>query len=375
MKKIAYTATIPAVIHAFLREHINAAASEYSVTLITHPANAGLLDDLPANFIPIAFERKISPWRDLVTFIQLIICFRRERFALVHSIMPKTGLLTMLAGFLTGVPIRIHSFGGHVWSNKKGLQRGFLKGFDKLIVLFATQVLVDSASQRDFLVAEGVLYPEQALLLEHGSICGVNPNRFKPNVEIRRTVRLEIQISMEQTVILFLGRLNRDKGIPELAEAFANLSVVCDDILLLLVGAEEDFPFTEVQKLCAARPELLRRVLFTAQPERYMASADIFCLPSYREGFGLGIIEAAACGVPAVATRIDGITDAVDEGKTGLLVPAGDVTALTQALLKLIKDRQLRQNMGQAAKARALDLFSSEKITAALLKLYRERLL
>ena len=82
------------------------------------------------------------------------------------------------------------------------------------------------------------------------------------------------------------------------------------------------------------------------------------------------IIEAAACGVPAVASRIYGITDAVEAGKTGLLFPAGDVSALTQALLKLLEDRNLRQKMGDAARARTLELFSSQNITGEMLELY-----
>jgi glycosyltransferase involved in cell wall biosynthesis len=101
-----------------------------------------------------------------------------------------------------------------------------------------------------------------------------------------------------------------------------------------------------------------------------MAAADIFCLPSYREGFGMTIIEAAACAVPAVASRIYGITDAVVDGKTGLLIPCGDVAALTQALLKLILEDNLRQQMGNAARVRALELFSATYFTREMVNLY-----
>jgi len=103
-----------------------------------------------------------------------------------------------------------------------------------------------------------------------------------------------------------------------------------------------------------------------------MAAADIFCLPSYREGFGQVIIEAAACAVPTVASRIYGITDAMEDGKTGSQFPAGNVAALTKNLLALIDDSASRRKMGEAARVRALELFASEKITAELVRRYEE---
>lgn len=374
MEKLCFVATIPAVVHSFLKGHIRASAEKWSAKIISNPDGAELLDDLDAQFIPLAIERKLSPWRDLQVLAQLVILFRRERFDLVHSIMPKTGLLAMLAGWLAGVPNRIHTFTGQVWANKQGWKRSTLKLFDKLIVLFSTHVLVDSPSQRDFLISERVLPQGKSVVIGHGSICGVDAHRFHPDTQVKVAVHAELSISLEQTVILFLGRLNRDKGILDLATAFADIASHRTDVMLVLVGAEEDVPFARVQEICGVYRERLRRVSFTPKPERYMAAADIFCLPSYREGFGQVIIEAGASGVPTVASRIYGITDAVEDGNTGLLFPAGDVAALTQALLKLIVDRKLRQQMGEAARVRALELFSSQKITEEMLALYSELL-
>lgn len=372
MKKICFVATIPAVVHSFLKEHIRASAAKWSVKIISNPNGAELLNGTKAEFIPLAIERKISLWRDLLALIHLVTLFRHERFDLVHSIMPKTGLLSMLAAWLTRVPVRMHTFTGQVWANSRGWKRGALKMFDRLIVIFATHVLVDSPSQRDFLVSEGVLPKGKGMVIGHGSICGVDACRFHPDTGLRDRVRAELGINQGQTAILFLGRLNRDKGILELARAFADIASHRSDVVLVLVGAEEDVLFAHIQETCGAYHDRLRRVNFTPTPERYMAAADIFCLPSYREGFGQVIIEAAASGVPAVASRIYGITDAVEDGKTGLLFPAGDVVALTQALLRLVEDQALRQGMGETARKRALELFPSEKITGELLDLYDE---
>ncbi len=368
MKKLCYIATIPAVIHAFLQDHIHASAQKYSVSIISNPTDAELLASINARFIPLVVQRKISVWQDLRVLVQLIRLFRRERFDLVHSIMPKTGLLTMLAGYLAGVPIRVHTFTGQVWANKQGFKRLALKMFDKIIVSFATHTLMDSPSQRDFLIQEGVVPRDKGIVIGQGSICGVDPNRFHADTATRLSTRAALNIAPDATVLLFLGRLNRDKGMPELAAAFVEILKKYPHTILLLVGAKEDFPFAKIQAICGS--EQLRRVSFTPHPEHYMAAADIFCLPSHREGFGQVIIEAAATGVPTVASRIYGITDAVAENKTGLLFPAGDVAALTTALLRLIEDEPLRLQMGESAKQRVLTLFSSQKITRDMQDFY-----
>lgn len=372
MKKLCFVATIPAAVHAFLKGHIRASAEKWSVKIVANPAGAEMLSGLGAQFIPLAIERKPAPWRDLCAFVHLVILFRRERFDLIQSITPKAGLLTMLAGWLAGVPVRMHTFTGQVWATKRGWKRGVLKIFDRLIVLFATHVLVDSPSQCDFLVAEGILPQGKGVVIGQGSICGVDAQRFHQDVQERDLVRTELDIGLKQTVILFLGRLNRDKGMLDLAAAFCDIASRSNDVVLVLVGAEEDVPFSRVQEICGVHRGRLRRVSFTSEPERYMAAVDIFCLPSYREGFGQVIIEAAASGVPTVASRIYGISDAVEDGKTGLLFPAGDVVALTQALERLITDIDLRRQMGEAARLRALALFRSQKITDEVMALYSE---
>lgn len=370
MKKICYVATIPAAIHTFLRGHIQAAAAVYEVTVVCNFTDVNLLEGLNARLILLPIERNPSPLKDIQTLLQLYKLFRREKFDIVHSHMPKTGLLGMLAAWLAGIPIRINTFHGEVWASRKGWRRTPLKLLDKLVGLLATDILLVSASQQSFLVQEGVLPPGKGKLIGSGSICGVDPLRFHPDAAARSAVRDGLGINQDATIILFVGRLNRDKGLLDLATAFHTIAGQYPDVVLLLVGAEEDVPFYLIQEICFAEHKRLHHISFTTLPERYMAASDIFCLPSYREGFGMTIIEAAACGVPAVASRIYGITDAMEDGKTGLLFPAGNVEALTQALLKLIKDRKLREEMGEMARVRALERFPSQKIIGEMLALY-----
>ena len=260
VKKLCYVATIPAAVHAFLRVHIQAAADKYEVTVICNSADKHLLDGLNARVILLPIERRPSPWRDMLVLFQLFKLFRRERFDIVHSIMPKIGMLAMLAARLARLPIRIHTFTGQVWVTKHGAQHMLLKWFDKLIGNLATCILADSPSQRDFLVNEKVLQPGKAKVIGAGSICGVDPLRFHPDFEVRQTVRHDLGITKDARVILFVGRLNQDKGILDLAAAFNVIAKHNPDVVLLLVGAEEDVPFNRIQEICYAERDRLMAV-------------------------------------------------------------------------------------------------------------------
>lgn len=375
-KKVCWVVTSLLIVKFFLVPHLVALSREHEVTLIVNVDDQDFLNslELPVTVISVNIARKVAPWRDMQALWQLIRIFRVRHFDLVHSISPKGGLLGMLAAWITGVPVRIHTFQGEVWASRRGLWRAVLKFMDRLVAGIATQLTVVSHSERQFLLDEGIIPSGKSVVLANGSICGVDTARFYPNAAMRDKARRESGISDDAAVILFLGRLNRDKGVLDLAKSFTAIAATMPDAILLLVGPEEERIFEEVRRICAGYGERIKRVGFTSHPEDYMVAADVLCLPSYREGFGLVVIEAAATGVPAVCSRIYGITDAVEEGKTGLLFPAGDIAALTQALLKLLEDRVLRQQMGEAARVRALELFPSQKIIEEMLALYAKLL-
>jgi glycosyltransferase involved in cell wall biosynthesis len=280
----------------------------------------------------------------------------------------------MFAAMLAGVRHRVHTFTGQVWVTRRGWRRWMLRKADALLASLTSRILVDSPSQREFLVSEGVFDADKAEVIGKGSICGVDSARFHPDSEERRTLRDTLGIPQSDPVLLFLGRLNRDKGVLDLVEAFAALAQRCPEPRLLLVGPDEDGLAERIAQASGAAAGRVQRIDYTAQPERYMAAADIFCLPSYREGFGQVLVEAAAAGLPAVASRIYGITDAVVEGETGLLHPPGDVVAIQAALAQLICDAPRRAAMGERARRRALAEFSQAESTQGLMAFYGKML-
>lgn len=371
-KRICIVTTVPYALIMFMRPHIDMFASQYDVTLITNGVeeDVRILLGEHVHFLPLNIARKISLWSDLRALIDLYKVLRRERFDVVHSLTPKTGLLAMLAGFFAGAPNRIHTFTGQVWVNKKGIARFGLKMFDKLIAACATRLLADSFSQRQFLVNQGVVGAEKIEVLGHGSVCGVDIERFRPNSAIRNATRAELGIAGDAIVYLFLGRLNRDKGIQDLGRAFAALADSMPNAHLLVVGPDEGGMDDELQKILKRTPGRFHRIGFTTEPEKYMACADILCLPSYREGFGSVIIEGAAMGVPSVVSNIYGLTDAVVNSETGILHEPKNVREIEMALRTLSFDSDMREKMGKRAQDRVYSYFTIDIAKGAMRDYY-----
>lgn len=372
MSRLCFVAASEMTLKAFLREHIRAASRRYEVLAVANCTQARALRDIgvPVDVTPVGIERRIAPLADLVALWRLWRLFRRAAPDLIHSVTPKAGLLAMLAARAARVPVRIHTFTGQVWATRRGLARAALKGFDRLIAACATHVLADSASQREFLLAEGVVRAERIAVLAQGSISGVDGERFRPDPAARETVRAQAGIPPEAVLFLYLGRLTRDKGLLDLARAFGSVQ----DGWLMLVGPDEEGLAGEIRDACGGSAARLRFAPYTDRPEVFMAAADVFVLPSYREGFGSAVIESAAAGIPAIGTRIYGVTDAIVDGVTGFLVPPRDPAALAARMRQLASDAQLRLRLGAAARARALRDFSMAEVTRATLAYYAERL-
>ncbi len=372
LKSVCFVVSNPLTLKCFLLDHLAALSRVCRLTCIANWDDpAGLLQcgvDVPLVRVPI--ERTISPGRDLQALWTLQGYFRRNRVDVVHSVTPKAGLLAMTAAALAGVPVRIHTFTGQVWANRSGLERTLLKALDTWLAAMATHILVDSESQRDFLVRGNIVPAKKSRVLANGSICGVDTLRFRPDSGARTRIRQREGIPEQSVVFLYVGRLKVDKGILNLAQAFARLGVDCSEAWLLIVGPDEEALAPRIERICTAVAQRLRFIGFSAVPQEYMAAADVLCLPSRREGFGSVIIEAASVGIPAVASNIYGITDAVESSVTGLLHAAGDVADLQSKMKEMMDDQESRKRMGTNARLRAGRSFSKELVTSALLDFY-----
>jgi glycosyltransferase involved in cell wall biosynthesis len=370
--RVCFVVTNTFALNAFLASPIDGlAAAGWEITVALNTADGEIAESIRrhAEVVDLAMRREISPIADLPVLARLWRLMRARRFDVVHSITPKAGALAMTASFFARVPVRMHTFTGQVWVTRQGILRRFLQAMESYVAACATHVLADSPSQREFMVSHGIVAADKLEVLAEGSICGVDIHRFRPRPEVRAARRQALGIPDDAIVLLYVGRLHPDKGLGELGCAFERLAARNPRVHLLLVGPDES-GLAHVHSGVVNARSRVHAVGRTTEPEAYMAAADVFCLPSYREGFGMSLLEAAACGVPAVASRIYGITDAVDENVTGLLVPPRDADALAGALERIIQDAPLRLRLGAAARERAARLFAKDVLQQAWLGLY-----
>ncbi len=379
--RIVCVATVPFFVVAQLGGQIAAMlATGMHVTLVTSPGTE--LERLPAhpNLAIHTFEirRDISLHADWRALWRLIRLFRGCRPDIVHSTTPKAGLLAAVAAWVARVPVRLHTFTGQSWLGLQGPKRWLARQADRVIGRLNTMCYADSPSQCRFLVEEGLLPGKRIATIGHGSLAGVDIERFSSDrlgPQLRSRVRAKLNIGTETPVLLFIGRIARDKGIRELLDAAQQLHADGIDLCLLLVGPMDD---EAGGKGTVNRAEFdglpfLRYIGYTPTPEHYLCAADVFCLPSYREGFGTTVIEAAAMGLPTVGTRINGLIDAVVDGETGLLVEPMNARVLADALRILLTMPELRKHLGIRARERVVRLFAADQVNVALFAEY-ERL-
>lgn len=375
LPRMCVIVTTPLVIHFFFKPHLRELAKYFDLTLAYNQQSDRYLQplNLLVREVDVGLERKITPLRDLLSFFRLFRLFGRERFDVVVSLVPKAGLLGMLAAWLLRVPHRVHIFQGEVWAARNGPMRWVLKSLDSLTARLATHVLAVSASEIRFLEREGVIPADKAKVLGPGSICGVDTKRFRPDSYVRQLVRAELGIPEQAVVCIFLGRLTVDKGVLDLAQAFAQSAKHENNLWLLIAGPDEEQIERRLRSLVPG--DINSRMLtlgFTEYPERFLAAADFLCLPSHREGFGMVIVEAAAVGIPAIGTRIHGITDAIEDGYTGQLVTAGDVSALAEAIRRWCECPQERRLYADRAYDRVITALEQEKVVAKYVGFFRD---
>ena len=323
----------------------------------------------------IEMPRRITPLQDLIALSKICGSFRRLRPHIVHAHTPKGGLLGMFGAWLSRVPVRLYHMHGLPYLTATGWKRRLLMWSEYLSCRFAHRVICVSASVRAVAVDAGLCPADKIRVLLQGSCNGVDAAvRFNPSLlgdEVRNATRRKYDIPCEAIVVGFVGRLVRSKGIVELADAWGTLRQEFPSLHLLLVGpAESGDPVPrEIEERLRNDP----RVHLVGEewdiPPVY-ATMDMLVLPTYREGFPIVLLEAAAMKLAIVATNVPGCVDAVQDGVTGTLIPPYDSRQLVAAVRRYLRDPELSHRHGEAARARVLRDFSDRAMWKAVYEEY-----
>lgn len=351
-------------------EAFEQAGFETTVICADDPDLNGWLPD-GVRFIPVPFSRVLSPLSDLAVLFKLIRIFRKEKFSIIQYSTPKASLLGSMAAFLARAPIRIYILWGLYYTGQQGAKRFLFKAFEKLICRLSHRIIPIAHEMVDFAVSEGLGKRSQYEVMLHGSACGVDLDRVDPDKwkDSKSKIRDQYHIPENGVLIGTVARLTGDKGINELVAAFDRISDQIPGVYLLLVGRQEekDRLLPETERIIRDNPRI-RTTGWQENPLPYYAAMDVFCLPTYREGFGEVNLEAQAMGLPVVSTDTIGPRESVENGVTGFLVEPKSTEALVEPLTELLRSSELRSRMGQAARQRVADKFDRKKMIQAIVQ-------
>lgn len=341
----------------FLRE------AGFRVTLVCSPGE--LLDCTAAregvNAIELEMRRDIALVADLVAFVRLWRLLRRLKPDMTEFSTPKAGLLGTVAARLCGVPRRIYMLRGLKMETCTGLKRLLLLAAERMAAACAHDVLCNSESLRTRALELGIAPEAKLHLLGEGSTNGVNVERFSPGPS---DMRIRMGIPSDARVMGFVGRLTRDKGLPELLDAFDLILKAVPETHLLLVGWF-DLAEDALGDSWRFRIQKHPRIHFTGfvrDTAPYYRAMDVMVLPTWREGFPNAVLEAQATGIPVVTTLCTGSRDSVVPEVTGMLVPPGYPVAIYEAVLGLFNNEERRLRMGKAARDWVLEHYEDRRV-------------
>ena len=366
-KKICFIASTPGGIVSFFRTNFEKISEVFDVYVISNFSDKSVFNGLSIeDAYSVKIERRPTIWGNLKALMVLYKLFKKERFDGFVSMSSNASLLASVAGYCARVPHRIRIFTGQLWANSTGFKRQFFKTIDRITVALNTELLVDSKPQREYLIQERVLKFGRAEVLANGSICGVDTVKFVPCAEIRKEEREKNGIADNVVAFSFMGRINRDKGTFELLGASNKLFGEVDNVVLVLIGNMEgltpevlkDYPNLKVG-------ENVILYGYTKEPYKSLQLSDVFCLPSYREGFGMSAIEAASLGLPVICSDVYGLKDSFVPNETGLMCKAKDVETLCDCMRRLYNDSSLRQKLGINGRNRVVEKFDKEQVSTA----------
>lgn len=374
--KIIRITTVPGSLNTFCRGLLRMLQEDegYEVVAVSSPGPR--LDEVAeregVRTVAVPMERHISPLKDLKSLWRLIRVFRKERPTMVHSMTPKAGLLSMMAAWLTRVPVRVHTFTGLVFPTAKGLTQKILILTDRITCACATHVIPEGEGVKNDLINYRIT-KKPLKVLGHGNVRGIDLEHYNPELPEVKAEAAKIRKDGVFTFV-FVGRLVGDKGINELVEAFERLNGEYAATRLLLLGLEES-------ELDPLRPATLSKIRSNNSIEAvgrqndvrpWLVASDVFVFPSYREGFPNVVIEAGAMYLPSIVTDINGSNEIVIDGKNGIIIPSHNAAALYESMKQMMEHSELRESLAVNARPLVSSRYEQGYVRQCLKEYYQE---
>jgi len=368
--KIAHLTTVDMSLRYLLLPQLEA-ATEFGES-IGISAAGDFVPDLEAKGIRhialASSTRGMNLLADVRAIGQLWSVLRREQPDILHTHNPKPGVYGRIVGRLAGVPIVVNTVHGlYATPESSLLKRIIVYTLEWVASRFSDAELIQSPEDFELLWQRRIMPRSKLRLLGNG----VDLDRFRPDPELRAQVRDELGLTKGQIAVGLVARLVEEKGVPELIAAAERLD---DRYVVFIVGPKDHEKADAVSDELLSRAEAngVRFLGMRKDVERIYQGLDVFVLPSHREGFPRAAMEAAASGLPVIATDIRGCRQVVEAGVNGFLFPVRDVDALAKAISRVGGDPGMRSEMSRASAERARAQFDEREIVNRVMGAYAD---
>lgn len=376
MKKLIRVSTVAISLDILLKGQLSFLNNYFNVIAVSgndeHLKNVKKRENVAT--ISVNFKRNISPLNDVISLIKIFWVLKREKPYIVHSITPKAGLLSMIAAYFAGVPVRIHTFTGLVFPYKKGMFQKILILMDKVLCHFATHIIPEGNGVKNDLLAYNITQ-KPLKIIANGNVNGVDLQHYNSGIYTFQEIenfRKNIGICEGDFVFLFVGRLVKDKGINELIKAFSTFQNTYSNAKLLLVGATEDHldPLEESTLQEIKNNSNIISVGFQEEVRPFYALSNCLVFPSYREGFPNVVLQAAAMGLPSIVTNISGCNEIIEHNKNGIIIPVKNENAIFEAMQLFYSNEELLNMCKNNSRVIIEEKFDQNLVWNELLQFY-----
>ena len=375
--KIIRITTIPMSLRWLLKGQLEFINNYFEVIAVSSSGkDLELVSKLGIKTEVIEMTRAITPVEDIVAILKMYFLFKQEKPFIVHTHTPKAGLVGMVAAKIARVPFKLHTVAGLPLMESTGIKRTILEFVEKVIYKFADRVYPNSYVLKDFILQNNLCKNLKLKVIGNGSSNGIDTDYFDSTDEVRnkaKKIEEENKINENDIVFCFIGRIVKDKGINELVEVFNEMSKSISNIKLILVGPfENDLdPISEASNVILKNNMNIIHVGFQDDVRPYLAMSDIFVFPSYREGFPNVVMQAGAMGLPSIVTNINGCNEIIEDGKNGLIIEPKNTDQLKDAIIKLIKNKELRSYLAFNARQMIVERYEQKYLWNEILKEYK----